>query len=194
MSDFPSHPYPWQLQEWQQLNLQIAANKLPHALMFSGPKGIGKRHLAESLAQLLLCLAPIEGTPCGKCRGCLLNKVDVYHNSRSRRLSVNKMARRREPRRGIKIAQLDDALLYTKINASRLIAKICKVYRLQKSIPKPACAILQEACYIMLEAEGGMGMVQLAAQCRTALSRAGFNVPPREYDSKTEKGTHPDPR
>ncbi|RYY75729.1 MAG: DNA polymerase III subunit delta' [Gammaproteobacteria bacterium] len=75
MSDFPSHPYPWQLQEWQQLGHQIFANKLPHALMFAGAKGIGKRHLAESLAQLLLCLSPVEGTPCGKCRGCMLNRV-----------------------------------------------------------------------------------------------------------------------
>ena len=39
MSDFPSHPYPWQLQEWQQLNQQITAKKLPHALMFAGAKG-----------------------------------------------------------------------------------------------------------------------------------------------------------
>lgn len=78
MSDFPSHPYPWQLQEWQQLIQQIAAKKLPHALMFAGPKGIGKRQLAQSLAQLLLCLAPIEGTPCGKCRGCMLNKVNNH--------------------------------------------------------------------------------------------------------------------
>lgn len=78
MSDFPLHPYPWQLQEWQQLNLQIAAGKLPHALMFAGAKGIGKRHLAEALAQLLLCLSPIEGTPCGKCRGCMLNRVQNH--------------------------------------------------------------------------------------------------------------------
>ena len=78
MSDFPSHPYPWQLQEWQLLSQQIAAKKLPHALMFAGTKGIGKRHLAMSLAQLLLCLSPIEGTPCGKCRGCMLNKVQNH--------------------------------------------------------------------------------------------------------------------
>lgn len=43
MSDFPLHPYPWQLGEWQQLVQQIAAQKLPHAMMIAGPKGIGKR-------------------------------------------------------------------------------------------------------------------------------------------------------
>ena len=75
MINFPAHPYPWQLSEWQQLNQQIAADKLPHALLFAGAKGIGKRQLAESLAQLLLCLAPVKGTLCGKCRGCQLNNA-----------------------------------------------------------------------------------------------------------------------
>lgn len=75
---FPAHPYPWQLQEWQQLHQQIQANKLPHAIMFAGAKGIGKRHLAQAMAQLLLCLSPIEGTPCGKCRGCQLNRANNH--------------------------------------------------------------------------------------------------------------------
>lgn len=35
--------------------------------------------------------------------------------------------------------------------------------------------------------EGGLGMLHLGAQCRTALSRAGFNVPPKEYDNEVDK-------
>lgn len=75
---WPLHPYPWQLGDWQHLVQQIDAQKLPHALMIAGPRGIGKRHLADALAQLLLCLAPVEGTPCGKCRGCELNKSQTH--------------------------------------------------------------------------------------------------------------------
>lgn len=78
MIDFPVHPYPWQLDEWQHLVQQIASRKLPHALMIAGPRGIGKRHLADALAQLLLCQAPIEGTACGRCRGCELNKSQTH--------------------------------------------------------------------------------------------------------------------
>lgn len=78
MSDFPIHPYPWQLNDWQQLVQQIAAQKLPHAMMIAGPKGIGKRHLADALAQLLLCTSPIEGTACGRCRGCELNRSQTH--------------------------------------------------------------------------------------------------------------------
>lgn len=78
MSDFPIHPYPWQLGDWQHLVQQIAAQKLPHAMMIAGPRGIGKRHLADALAQLLLCATPIEGTACGRCRGCELNKSGTH--------------------------------------------------------------------------------------------------------------------
>lgn len=78
MSDFPALPYPWQQSEWQQFCSQLTAQKLPHALMLAGPRGIGKRHLAEALAQLVLCLTPIEGTPCGKCRSCQLNQAQTH--------------------------------------------------------------------------------------------------------------------
>jgi DNA polymerase III subunit delta' len=100
MSDFPKHPYPWQLPEWQRLTQQITANTLPHALMFLGTKGIGKRHLAEALVQLLLCLTPIEGVPCGKCRGCQLNKA---HNHPD--------LMRLEPEEGSKIIKVDQVRL-----------------------------------------------------------------------------------
>jgi DNA polymerase-3 subunit delta' len=78
MIEFPALPYPWQQAEWQHMCARITANKLPHALMLAGPKGIGKRHLAEALAHLVLCLSPIEGTPCGKCRSCQLNHANTH--------------------------------------------------------------------------------------------------------------------
>jgi DNA polymerase-3 subunit delta' len=78
MSDFPSLPYPWQQTEWQQFCDQIAAKKTPHALMLAGPKGIGKRHMADAMAQVMLCQNPIEGTPCSKCRGCQLLQAQTH--------------------------------------------------------------------------------------------------------------------
>jgi DNA polymerase-3 subunit delta' len=78
MSDFPALPYPWQQTEWQQLCAQLQGQKLPHALMLTGPRGIGKRHLADAFAQRLLCQSPIADTPCGKCRGCQLNQAGTH--------------------------------------------------------------------------------------------------------------------
>ncbi len=76
--EFPSIPYPWQQSEWQRLMDQRAAGKLPHALMFIGQKGIGKRNLAQALGQYLLCLSPRSGLPCGSCKACELNRAETH--------------------------------------------------------------------------------------------------------------------
>lgn len=55
----------------QQLQAQLAAEKVPHALLFVGPEGIGKRIVAGTVAAALLCEAP-DGRPCGLCRSCRL--------------------------------------------------------------------------------------------------------------------------
>ncbi len=64
---------PWQGLQWDQLMQRRAANRLPHALLCSGPAGLGKRRFTERLAQALLCEAPLpDGSPCEACRACRL--------------------------------------------------------------------------------------------------------------------------
>jgi len=47
--------------------------RLPHALLFAGPKGLGKNTFAVWLAQLLFCTNPsAKDTTCGHCQGCRL--------------------------------------------------------------------------------------------------------------------------
>ncbi|MFN3884168.1 MAG: DNA polymerase III subunit delta' [Rhodocyclaceae bacterium] len=48
--------------------------RLPHALLFAGPAGVGKRQLAEALAARLLCEASVRAheTACGRCPSCLM--------------------------------------------------------------------------------------------------------------------------
>lgn len=65
-------PYPWQQAPWQSMQQRIAAGRLPHALLLSGPAGLGKLEFARLLARSLLCEQTEQGLPCGSCRGCQL--------------------------------------------------------------------------------------------------------------------------
>jgi len=54
---------------WTQLDARRA--QLPHALLISGQRGIGKSELARSFAESLLCEKPTaDGQACGSCPAC----------------------------------------------------------------------------------------------------------------------------
>ncbi len=66
-----SGPLPWQQAQWEKLLARIMRDSLPHALLLSGRRGIGKHYFAEQLAELLLC-SENQAEPCGRCKGCRL--------------------------------------------------------------------------------------------------------------------------
>jgi len=92
-----SYCYPWQSALWKQLYNNRSVEQFPHALLFSGVSGIGKKQLAFYLARALLCQSPQNNShngqlePCQQheeqtlCRSCQLFSVashpDCYHIS-----------------------------------------------------------------------------------------------------------------
>ena len=73
-------PLPWQRELWSQL--VSWRERLPHALLLHGGRGIGKRHLMKAYAQLLLCESPVDSAPCGRCVGCQLIAADNHPDLR----------------------------------------------------------------------------------------------------------------
>jgi len=66
--------YPWQNKQWQRLLEMQQQNRLPHAMLFCGPEGIGLNQFAQTLAMQLLCLSENvdSESACGNCKNCQL--------------------------------------------------------------------------------------------------------------------------
>jgi DNA polymerase III subunit delta' len=53
------------------LRRAVLQDRVPHAMIFAGPSGIGKCTLAILLAQRLNCLSPVTDEACGRCSACI---------------------------------------------------------------------------------------------------------------------------
>lgn len=65
-------PLPWHKDVWEGFNRAIDTDRMPHALLLHGSNGVGKRRLAITLAQRLLCSAEANEYACGSCKSCKL--------------------------------------------------------------------------------------------------------------------------
>lgn len=75
----PGDPLPvWCAPAWDVLAARAANGSLPHALLVSGPAGLGKRVLVEAFVRARLCDAPAGGRACGRCRACKLLEAGTH--------------------------------------------------------------------------------------------------------------------
>ncbi|HXH01184.1 MAG TPA: DNA polymerase III subunit delta', partial [Xanthomonadaceae bacterium] len=71
---------PWQQRAYATAADALIRGRLAHALLFVGADHLGKRIVAERLAQRLLCEAEPGIEPCGACRSCRLFAVRNQHD------------------------------------------------------------------------------------------------------------------
>lgn len=75
MSVPPENPLAAPLAPWLQQQLRSLLAQRGHALLLSGPSGLGQYELALALARTWLCENPSEQGPCGHCGSC--HAIDV---------------------------------------------------------------------------------------------------------------------
>jgi DNA polymerase-3 subunit delta' len=84
MTDLVTHSttaelLPWLAPMWERLRQAQAADRLPHALLITGARGLGKRRLADLFARARLCTSPgADGLACGRCADCGLNAAGSH--------------------------------------------------------------------------------------------------------------------
>jgi len=71
--------YPWLQTTWEHLLGYIRQQRIPQALLISGPPGLGKRLLADAFARSLMCHAPLpDHSACGQCHSCRLFAAQTH--------------------------------------------------------------------------------------------------------------------
>jgi len=60
----------------------IEHERMPHALLITGPQGVGELPFATAIAQYVNCLMPEQGDSCGRCSNCLKIQKGVHADIR----------------------------------------------------------------------------------------------------------------
>ncbi|HLV77153.1 MAG TPA: DNA polymerase III subunit delta' [Marinobacter sp.] len=93
---------PWLAGSWRSVCTRLAEDRLPHALLVAGERGIGKRAWAEAVAGLLLCdhravVGADNLVACGQCKQCELVQaashpdLRIYAPEKSRMVRVDQI-------------------------------------------------------------------------------------------------------
>jgi DNA polymerase-3 subunit delta' len=67
MSEWPIVGHTWAV---EQLQRAVERDDVPHALLVTGPEGIGKNTLARTMVAAMFCQAEDTAVPCGDCLAC----------------------------------------------------------------------------------------------------------------------------
>ncbi len=143
----------------QWLSQALAADRLPHGLLFAGPVGVGKATTAAALSAVFLCAKPHGDRPCGRCPSCT---VFAAENHPDYHLIYRQLARIGEEGEEIKVV------------AKELIVRVIRDHLLQpaahtSNLGRGKVFIIEEADRMNTAAQNAMLKTLEEPQGRTLL-------------------------
>ena len=71
--------YPWQQNQWEHIIRLVESETIPHAILLTGPDGVGKHEFANFMSATIICENSTETKlACGECRRCKLYQANTY--------------------------------------------------------------------------------------------------------------------
>lgn len=120
----------------QQLQHAIATHTLAHALLITGPEGVGKRTLALTLTRALFCQAPLlADRPCEACTAC--RRVLSGNHPDLRLVEPEKEGR------GVRIEQVRDLEAYLSLTPNESAYKSVIICAVELMNPNASNALLK---------------------------------------------------
>lgn len=165
---------PWQRPQWERLWQSQTQNRLGHALLLTGPAGVGKTAFARRFSQALLCAAALpDHTPCGQCHSCRLFQAGSHPDY----LAVTPA----EPGKPIKVDQVRDLnafLGFTSQFSGRQIVQVQPAEAMNINAANSLLKTLEEptpgSLLLLLSAAPN----SLPATVRSRCQKVNFAVPP----------------
>jgi len=114
-------PYSWQQKQAAVLHDLQQQERLPHALIFSGSKGIGKADFATWFAEHLMCTETGMGA-CGQCQNCALIKNESHPDFRN--VTILKDAKTGKSKQEIGIDQIRDLIRFVNLSQAGVSYKV----------------------------------------------------------------------
>lgn len=108
--------YPWQMNNWQVMEQRLTSGRLPHAMLFSGPQGIGKADFANHVVYHLFCQNKQNNKACGNCNACHLLNVNNHPDL----LRISRL----EDKKDISVDQIRELINYSNFKAHSASKKI----------------------------------------------------------------------
>ena len=150
------------------LKKNIAEENFPHAVIFSGEEGIGKRLAAEICAAALLCENPVDGSPCGACENCHLVAAKTHPDFYIVEAEETKTTR------NIKIGQIremQNEVSLRPINSSRRVVIIDGTELMNKAAANCLLKTIEEppsrTIFILLTANRSSLLMTIRSRCMT---------------------------